>query len=703
MKGLCRSTKLAPDLNDCLYCRRVTVIEQLPAPLLRDLVEGRWLPLLGAGMSRNAQVGAGEAPADWRGLGKALGRQVRGHEGTDGALESLSAFEHRFGRQALLWEIQSLTRASDALPGAAHHAFAALGFDTVVTTNFDSLLEGAYADIRRPVQVVAEESLLASHRGPNMTRLVKMHGDFTHLGSLVVTEADYEGFLSRYPLMATTVGALLVSHTGVLFGYSLDDPDTRQVLRVITDRLGRLARPIWTIQIDPTPSEIERFERRGVKVVNLHLPPGQTTDGLLAQLFRELGDHWSEHVLRRSISSDDALGAELLLPEQKRRICFFAVPTLRVGWYRQNVFPLVREQGLIPASSSDLAAPEGAGLAALASVARRSIALIYEVATPNAQYEASLFAGAVDQRKRLRIARSGEDLPSDVAFEAVLLTEGEDESSEDEDALGRIRDWLRRITDSETPRHAGLEAQQLLDNGHYGPAIVSAVADLENALRKLAAGDESEGQARNSRTLTSLLGTAREDGIIDEDALSRTQEAVHYRNRIIHLRDDRVTPELASALVASVRDVIKAVPARTTITELEQVTDGSRTEPPKWTPSLAALLLERLEDRSPSQAAVLQAAVNAGGAIDRSSAYRLAGLPEDRTLRGFVKPMKSAANVIAREHGLDDWPSAPMKAVYDPAFSYVMLSGYEVDADLLDALRQDPHGDVAARGVEAPG
>lgn len=36
------------------------LIEAFPKPLLQDLIEGHWLPVVGAGLSRNATVPAGK-------------------------------------------------------------------------------------------------------------------------------------------------------------------------------------------------------------------------------------------------------------------------------------------------------------------------------------------------------------------------------------------------------------------------------------------------------------------------------------------------------------------------------------------------------------------------------------------------------------------------------------------------------------------
>jgi NAD-dependent SIR2 family protein deacetylase len=124
-------------------------LKPVPGPLLEELNRGRWLPIIGAGFSKNAEIPDGNTPPDWKELGVALARDVAGLE-YNNPLDTISAYEHAFGRVALVDTVSRLIRVHDAQPGRAHAAFARLGFQNVVTTNFDMLLERAYDNANRP-------------------------------------------------------------------------------------------------------------------------------------------------------------------------------------------------------------------------------------------------------------------------------------------------------------------------------------------------------------------------------------------------------------------------------------------------------------------------------------------------------------------------------------------------------------------------
>jgi len=115
-------------------------IPHFPKPLLDDLVRGKWLPVVGAGMSINAVVPAGRKMPLWAGLGEELGDGLTDFASTS-TLDAISGYEHEFGRAHLLEKLSDLLLIREAQPGSAHKEFCTIPFDIVCTTNFDFPLE----------------------------------------------------------------------------------------------------------------------------------------------------------------------------------------------------------------------------------------------------------------------------------------------------------------------------------------------------------------------------------------------------------------------------------------------------------------------------------------------------------------------------------------------------------------------------------
>jgi SIR2-like protein len=180
----------------------------------------------------------------WRDLGASVAKHVTNFPPDEGSpLEAISAYEHEFGRVRLIDELRSLLHHGTARPGDAHRQFCRLPFDVVCTTNVDCLLERGYDAVSRDYLVVVEEDQLSLGVDARAATLLKLHGDLNHPHRLVVSESDYDRFIVANPLLVTDLSNLLITRTALFIGYSLEDPDFRQMLAVVTERLRPSSSP----------------------------------------------------------------------------------------------------------------------------------------------------------------------------------------------------------------------------------------------------------------------------------------------------------------------------------------------------------------------------------------------------------------------------------------------------------------------------
>lgn len=128
-------------------------------------------------------------------------------------------------RMARDWAVPDDTLAASD----AHRLIVRLGFPLIYTTNYDALLERAFKLHGVAVNKATTAKDIAS-LDPNLTTIVKFHGDLEEGGSLVLTETDYFRRLAfqdplDIQLMADALGR------GVLFlGYSVSDVNLRLLL-----------------------------------------------------------------------------------------------------------------------------------------------------------------------------------------------------------------------------------------------------------------------------------------------------------------------------------------------------------------------------------------------------------------------------------------------------------------------------------------
>lgn len=532
-----------------------------PKPLLDDLVKGRWLPVLGAGMSLNATLPPTAKMPLWSDLSKILSDELTDYS-PSGVLDAISAYEHEYGRARLIERLVEILHLKDAQPGAAHREFCSLPFDIVCTTNFDFLLERQYDLIPQPVHPVVDEEQLSINIGSAGTMLLKLHGDLRHPNRLVVTEADYDGFLANYPLIATYLSNQLITKTAVLVGYSLDDPDFRQIWHVVTSRLGKTRRMAYAIVVNARPGDIARFERRGVKVVNLPGPKDKYGQ-ILAEAFRELGEYLRDNIVSVSKVTEEEPLRELLLPrDATTRLCFFSLPLDVLPFYRERVFPIAEEAGFVPVTATDVITPGDSFSAKIDTLIDRAAVMVVELSSSWTRAELAMAIARNKQTDAARLNRNpirlilvaveGEPTPF-LVHDFIVTVRPSLLSDESERFLEELRRTFTNLA-HEVGVQRGDEPQRLLAQKEYRAAIIAAMTNLEATLRqRLEKGQWTD--VRRPMALRSLVERAISADVIPQHSRDMVFGWMKLRNEAVHTSKP-VTRTEAKAVVEGVERLL---------------------------------------------------------------------------------------------------------------------------------------------------
>jgi hypothetical protein len=536
-------------------------ITYFPKPLLNDLVTGKWLPVVGAGMSLNAVVPAGKKMPLWAGLSKELGDELADFSSTS-TLDAISAYEHEFGRARLIERLSEILLIKDAQPGNAHKEFCTIPFDIVCTTNFDFLLERQYDLTPRYVYPVVDEEQLSINTGNAGTLLLKLHGDLRHPKRLVVTETDYDGFLNSYPLLATYLANQLITKTAVFVGYSLEDPDFRQIWHIVSDRLGRARRMAYAVAVNAHSADIARFERRGVKVINL--PGSREKYGeVLAGAFKELREYIRDNVISVSKVTEEQPLRELLLPrDSASRLCFLSLPLDLLPFYRERVFPVVEEAGFVPVTADDVVTPGDNVSAKLDALIDRASAMIVDLTSPwtTAEYRMAIarLKGAEAEtanRRPLRlivVVTDSEQLPPS-AHDFPVITRRNKISDEPEAFVTELGNQMRTIA-VEIGVGSLAEPTRLFEAKEYRAAVISAMTLLEAKLRERL-NKIPWPQTRRPLSLRSLVDQAAEQQVISQQLRPRIDSWMRTRNEVVH-SSMPITKAQAQEIVEGVMELI---------------------------------------------------------------------------------------------------------------------------------------------------
>lgn len=117
----------------------------------------------------------------------------------------------------------------------ALQVIARLPIRQIWTTNYDHLIERAFKEISRPVDVVSGVKDLALKAVPGAARVYKMHGSVDRLDDVVISTDDYELFRLRRGAFLPLLQAHLTSMSMLFVGLSFADPNIRHVLSLIRE------------------------------------------------------------------------------------------------------------------------------------------------------------------------------------------------------------------------------------------------------------------------------------------------------------------------------------------------------------------------------------------------------------------------------------------------------------------------------------
>lgn len=336
-------------------------IKYFPKPLLDEIIAGRCLPFVGSGFSVNADSKDKKSKSPtWNELGVFFRKELLPVDTTltkeqlsqTNGLEYITAYEENTDRSKLVDKMREGLCLDKIKIGKTHRAFCNLPFDIVCTTNFDSLLEDGYKAVGKSTLTKIYETQLPLSCATEQVELLKIHGDINHPDSLVATEVDYDRYIKNHPLMVTYLTNLLITRAPLFVGYSLDDTDFRQIYKIVQDRLGKMTKRPYTIQYKCSDESRRRFERRGVSVIDLPVIGSRSYKETLTKALTELYKYCAKASLKNVV--DHEVAWQVQLPDGvSNNVALFVIPQKELSYYRDVVFPIVRDSGFYPISTYD--------------------------------------------------------------------------------------------------------------------------------------------------------------------------------------------------------------------------------------------------------------------------------------------------------------------------------------------------------------
>lgn len=521
-----------------------------PKPFIEDIIKGNCLPIIGAGFSLNANIPAGKKMLQWDDLGRHFADYIPNYVYTN-PLDAISAYCHEFSRNSLLSKLSDALLVDSINPGDAHKAFSKLPFKLICTTNFDFLLEKAIP-FSKPI---TDESQLSISIDESTIGILKIHGDLNHPNLIVATEEDYDLFLERRPLLSTYLSYLLIVKTPLFIGYSIDDPDFRQIFKVVNDRLGDSKRPAYTIKLNASNHEVAKFERRGVKVINIK-DQNTTYERLFVNVFEELSAIWQKGVLQQSTFTQTDMKAELITDDlSQNRLCFFSIPFKFIPYYREVVFPVIKKYGFIPITADEVISYGDTIIAKVSALIQKAEIVIVDASDSNNNVMYELSVALNQHGKRILVISDDEHFIKDRNLNSriVHVVKKSDDNYDNSDMIRGIEKWISNITKEFYGRY-NKEPARLLEKNEYRAAVVSIFSLLEIELGKAISKNYSNNDVRMAG-LHQMTKMIYDWGVVAKNEYDSLRKWLMVRNKIVHdtIEVDRIT---ATEIVEGISAVI---------------------------------------------------------------------------------------------------------------------------------------------------
>ncbi|MGN6114050.1 MAG: SIR2 family protein [Nitrobacter sp.] len=235
---------------------------------LRNLIEpANTVLLLGAGASvpSGAPTGSELATRLWEKAAKVSAQ-------SDDLTETASILVRRLSRRPVVDVIRAAL--SPLKPAGGLLGLPKLGWHQLFTTNFDQLLEKAFAQNSIPLTAIRSNYDFTNKENNTEQRLYKIHGCITQdaafgdKASMILTEDDYEQHEKYRQSMFALLQAALLTKDALIIGQSLKDRHLHDLVRrVLNAKQEGSTGQVFVLVYDQDDLRAPLLEDRGARIV----------------------------------------------------------------------------------------------------------------------------------------------------------------------------------------------------------------------------------------------------------------------------------------------------------------------------------------------------------------------------------------------------------------------------------------------------
>jgi hypothetical protein len=271
--------------------------------LLIDAVEtGNLVPFVGAGVSRHAKTKDGKGFPTWTEFLQELvdmacrsewltpeeEQQIDKLVKRGKYLMAAQALKNVIPEDQLDVYIRKRFDTSNVEVGAIHRALFKLKSPLILTTNYDQLLEKAYAlefgdtatwyTHKHAPHV--QQYLKSHHHGHTKPMIFKIHGTAERPSEIIFAEMDYRKLIYGQPGYRAIISAVFVTKVVLMLGFSFSDPELTVIAESLREWLEKRTSPDYILLPKGEKGKIEKTRLRqdfGLEVIEYE--PSKEDDG----------------------------------------------------------------------------------------------------------------------------------------------------------------------------------------------------------------------------------------------------------------------------------------------------------------------------------------------------------------------------------------------------------------------------------------
>lgn len=210
----------------------------------------------------------------------------------------------KMGSQRFVEFLVSVFRKHGLKPTEAHLLLPKIPFTSVLTSNYDKLIESAYTIVREgesvPVFTHSNHKDLATVLYSDEFHITKTHGNIDDIESVVLSLEDYQKLMQSNEPYKIYLQNIFTTKTVLFLGFSLNDPDLNSILDGLRVHLKKITPPHYALIEANMISEIEAEELRDSYNIHvLRYKASSHSHPEVTEFLREIGEKVPKKHLRQ--------------------------------------------------------------------------------------------------------------------------------------------------------------------------------------------------------------------------------------------------------------------------------------------------------------------------------------------------------------------------------------------------------------------